>query len=133
MCDIYGAKCHACGTVIPMHLGDFETKRDEVVVSCGRHVPKNTIPNRTMVWFIDYSEVITGKQDYPNLDNDETWDEQPVVYVTALNEHAWANRLQNNPNIANCFGVPLNELKMFHYGLEMWTRGQIAEERSDGV
>jgi hypothetical protein len=114
-----------------MHLGDYETDRGEVEVTCGKHIPKGVIPNRTMVWFIDYSEVITGKQDYPNMDNDETWNEQPIVYVRALTDNAWKNRLQNHPNVGSCFGVPLQELKMFHYGLEMWTRGQIAEERSN--
>lgn len=131
MCDIYGATCHICGAVIPMHLGDFETNRDEVVVTCGKHIPPKGV-RRMMVWFIDYAEVIAAKRDYPNIENDGVWDEQPITYVTALTDNAWKNRLMNHPNIGSCFGVPLDDLEMFHYGLEMWTRGQISQERSEG-
>ena len=112
-----------------MHLGDYNTSRDEVLVSCGKHIP-DKINRRDMVWFIDYAEVITAKQDYPDIENDETWNEQPIVYVKALTDNAWKNRLQNHPNIGSCFGVPLRELAMFHYGLDMWTRGQYSMERS---
>lgn len=39
MCDCYGHTCDAdgCSAVIPMHLEDFATDRDEVAVYCEAH------------------------------------------------------------------------------------------------
>lgn len=41
MCDCYGEKCahKGCSVIIDMHLGDFETERDEVNVYCSEHLP----------------------------------------------------------------------------------------------
>jgi len=36
MCDCYIAHCVSCGKPIPMHLEDFNTARDEILVYCGR-------------------------------------------------------------------------------------------------
>ena len=128
MCDIYTAKCKICEVDIPMHLGDYETGRDEVEVICGKHIPNKNSMKGVMVWFIDYAEEISMKQDYPNHEND-VWDNQPIVYVESLTVNAWKNRLQNHPNYGCLFGVPLTELGLFHYGLDMWTRGQVSEGR----
>jgi hypothetical protein len=41
MCDCYDAKCHSkgCGEMLPVHLGDYNTKRDEIEVFCKQHLP----------------------------------------------------------------------------------------------
>ena len=39
MCDCYGEKCKECEEVIPIHLGDYETSRDEIEVYCKEHIP----------------------------------------------------------------------------------------------
>jgi hypothetical protein len=39
MCDIYDAKCAVCGSLLPIHLGDWSTKRNEVECFCGSHIP----------------------------------------------------------------------------------------------
>ena len=41
MCDIYVGKCGKCGKEFEMHLGDFETRRDEIQVFCARCKPKD--------------------------------------------------------------------------------------------
>jgi len=40
MCDIYEAKCEEprCRVIVPMHLGEFHTKRSEVAVRCWKHL-----------------------------------------------------------------------------------------------
>lgn len=40
MCDIYVAGCAKCGTEIAMHLGDYNTSKDEIKVYCEKHIPK---------------------------------------------------------------------------------------------
>jgi len=42
MCDCYVHGCNhkTCSFEINMHLGDFETGRDEIEVFCGSHIPK---------------------------------------------------------------------------------------------
>ena len=39
MCDCYTHKCYCCEEKIPMHLEDFNTAREEVVVFCHEHIP----------------------------------------------------------------------------------------------
>jgi hypothetical protein len=39
MCDCYTAKCKICETLLPLHLGDYETGRTEIEVFCEKHLP----------------------------------------------------------------------------------------------
>ena len=42
MCDCYGEKCHKTGCIatLPVHLGDYDTGREEIEVFCKSHIPK---------------------------------------------------------------------------------------------
>lgn len=39
MCDCYTAKCEDCSNELPVHIGDFSTYRDNVIVRCEDHPP----------------------------------------------------------------------------------------------
>lgn len=41
MCDCYEAKCEKCERLIPVHIEDFCTPRDNVKVFCQHHIPKD--------------------------------------------------------------------------------------------
>lgn len=47
MCDCYEHKCDVitCNEKIPIHIADFNTPRENVLVYCTRHIPKNFIGN----------------------------------------------------------------------------------------
>lgn len=135
MCDIYNTKCEVCGKIIGMHLGDYETRREEVKVYCSRHIPPNHkhVGARIMVDFTDYSKIIQMARDYPEHydSNEEHWVEyEPFIYVESLTDNAWKNRLMNHQNSGFNILVPLKELDMYQYGFEMWVRGQYSMERS---
>jgi len=86
MCDIYHAKCPACeeeseenGT--DMHLSDFSTCRDEVVVFCGKHLEKAIeCKNRTEFAWVGDDSV------------------QHRAVVVALTQNAMDNWDGNHPN-----------------------------------
>ena len=39
MCDCYNHKCKYCEALLCVHLGDWETKHDEIEVFCEKHTP----------------------------------------------------------------------------------------------
>lgn len=80
MCDIYMAKCKKCNAQIDMHLGDYNTGRDEVEVFCEKHLPDNR----------DYGVLWRYRENRRNR-----WKK---VYVQALTDTADANRNGNHPN-----------------------------------
>ena len=43
MCDIYMDSCKVCGKDIPMHLGDWSTKRHEIECFCSEHIPDTNV------------------------------------------------------------------------------------------
>ena len=43
MCDCYHAPCKVCGTMLPVHLGDFNTDREEIEVFCEDHLPEYNV------------------------------------------------------------------------------------------
>lgn len=43
MCDCYYHKCKDCEKEIPIHLGDFVTRRDEIEVFCNDHIPDKDV------------------------------------------------------------------------------------------
>jgi hypothetical protein len=40
MCDILDKPCKTCGTLLPVHLGDYETAPEEVECYCEKHLPE---------------------------------------------------------------------------------------------
>ncbi len=133
MCDIYTATCEVCGKRIGMHLGDYETKRDEIKVYCSKHIPPNHrhIGSRIMIDFTNYSEMVQMARDHPEhykKNENRRSCYEPFIYVESLTDNAWKNRLQNHQNSGLNILVPLSELDMFNYGLDMWTRGQYSME-----
>ena len=43
MCDCYDENCSekGCQELLPVHLGDYETNREEIKVYCENHIPIN--------------------------------------------------------------------------------------------
>ena len=111
MCDIYTAKCALCDQKIPMHLGDFETKRDEIMVVCWRHSEEElreagVFRPGAIVWLIPDQDLGPLKEVNPHVDP-ETWifaeSEKELagrfVFIVPLSENALEHRLWNYPNL----------------------------------
>ena len=93
MCDIYTDYCKVCGTPIEMHLGDWETPREEIEVYCMEHFP------------IPYEKECWGwvKWEVPRKSWRKEWVEKHPdvpkrIVVVSLTERAWNNRDDNHPN-----------------------------------
>ena len=92
MCDCYNHECEAegCESVIPMHLGDYMTRRREVSVYCEEHMSAiygwTGIETQCRVWAY-YVMVPDGARNRIDLCG--------VNYKT---ENAWDRRDVNYPN-----------------------------------
>lgn len=89
MCDCYMAKCAGCGRGVPMHLGDFDTGRDEVDVFCCRCKGKVPFGVVKMVWSQPYG---------PN--NNQAWKiRRGHITVVSKTLNALSHALDNYPNL----------------------------------
>ena len=43
MCDCYYHKCKECDITLPVHLGDYDTEREEIEVFCKDHIPEYNV------------------------------------------------------------------------------------------
>ena len=93
MCDCYAHTCNHknCTTKIPIHLGDYETGREEIAVFCGSHIPKDRIYGALFKWrhgksstrvFIEYLSLNAKQHWEGNHVNDdreliEVWGNKP--------------------------------------------------------
>jgi hypothetical protein len=77
---MYKAKCALCETMLPIHLGDWSTKRNEVECFCGNHIP-----------LVDVRVF--------------TCDKGNKMGIRALTENAVKNKEKNMPNIGTDYDV----------------------------
>ena len=130
MCDCYTAKCAKCGRDIPMHLGDFETKRDEIEVYCIRCFSDELKGTRSVIWFNNKLEQL--QECFSNAEWKRVWDatigEEDYVIVKSLTDNAWEHKFENHPNYACGIPIPVKALGMFLYGFEMYNRGVCAAD-----
>lgn len=68
MCDCYHARCKVCGRYLPVHLGDYNTKRNEIEVFCQEHLPNTDIKIFTL------SEASSNNHVPKNISDDEKAD-----------------------------------------------------------
>jgi len=62
MCDCFGKKCEHCSEIIEVHLGDFNTGREEIKAYCSLHIPEDKsdgilyeiLGEKTFQVFIEY-------------------------------------------------------------------------------
>lgn len=92
MCDCYSHKCKECDTKLPVHLGDYETERDEIEVFCQNHLPDKDVRIFTL----------TKKFEFPDRYPD---DYEPNVGwqmgIRALTDNARKWKEYNHPNLAS--------------------------------
>lgn len=88
MCDCYVHKCEHCDWMVPMHLEDFSTERDEIQVFCEDHLPENMTDG--MVW--EYN-------DNEKVKNPRKWHK---VFVRWLTDNARIHAQGNSPNTWHC-------------------------------
>jgi len=120
LCDIYTARCEKCGKEIEMHLGDFETRRDEIVVLCSEHVKDyKKYGDRCVFWLFNPIEVITYNEEFDK--NFLTTVSNPIVAVISLTDNAWENRFYNHPNYGFIFPVT-GDLTLFEDFINVWSR-----------
>jgi hypothetical protein len=90
MCDCYEHRCDkkGCKVFVPIHLGDYETDRDEIKVFCGKHIPYNFKGKIYMmtetIKKTDYSMVKLNKGD--------------KIGIKMITENAKRNEEHNHPN-----------------------------------
>ena len=135
MCDIYGAKCAECSTRINMHLGDFNTGRDEIVVLCHKHVHLyEKYGSQVVFWQHNQARILHHKLKYKPKESNVFGSDEPLVAIIALTDNAWKNRMHNNPN--DGFSDPIPDLGMFDNYMEVWERaayGEHSEWNPDGI
>jgi len=100
MCDCYDHQCNnkGCKVRLPVHLGDFATKRNEVQVFCEDHLPDKdvrvfTFKKRVKEWYFD-----------PSLNGSLKC--MGIRYLTA-NAHRHA--CQNSPNVGEDYAIEIRD------------------------
>jgi hypothetical protein len=87
-----------CGEKLPVHLGDYETGRDEVEVFCEKHIPENNCRIFTLTEneYIDIGSYCGGYEVKKYvLEFWEGW-QMAMRYLT---DNAQKNKEMNHPNI----------------------------------
>jgi hypothetical protein len=90
MCDICNSPCKVCGEALPLHLGDYETDRDEVECFCAKHLPDKKVRIFTLTedsMIEEYSKESEFKKGWQ-------------MGIRDLTKNARRNKKMNHPNIA---------------------------------
>ena len=93
MCDILDVPCMVCGKLLPLHLGDYETDRDEVECYCQDHLPEQNV----RIFTLTDTDKHTVRARYPEEDL-----EYPVGWqmgIRYLTDNAKENADMNHPNV----------------------------------
>ena len=96
MCDIYSHKCKFCGDEIEMHLGDYETDRDEIEVVCDKCLRKEIEKNLPVYPFELFPRL---RRSFWLYASEEDWSFK-LAMIVSLTENAWENRGINHPNFS---------------------------------
>lgn len=99
ICDCYNAKCKVCGTDLPVHLGDWLTKRDEIECYCKLHLPEENV----RVFELKESYIFRndkGRQIRLKIG----W----KMGIRDITDNARKNKLVNTPNL----GVDYSEIQL---------------------
>ena len=101
MCDCYVDYCANCKRPIPMHLGDFRTRRFEIQVFCWQcwpYVRHWYDGKRYVIWqALDIDDGLK-KANLQLYERDKEFLGKYIV-VVALTANAWENRMVNHPNL----------------------------------
>jgi hypothetical protein len=86
MCDVFVKKCHhrGCMAMLPVHLENFATPRNEITVFCGKHLPASAVRVFTLT----------------EGDEAECYDIGWQMGIRAHTERAYNNREGNHPNLS---------------------------------
>jgi len=126
MCDIYGAKCAECDKRINMHLGDFNTRRHEIVVLCHEHAHLfKKHGERVVFWQHNEGNKLFHRLKYKPKEPNVFASDDSLVAIVALTDNAWENRMHNSPNSGFC--VPIHDLELFRNYMEVWERAAYGE------
>ena len=87
MCNIYMDSCKVCGCDIPMHLGDFATKKREIECYCGNHIPDKDVTV------------------YVLTEDDNVYCKETKFGIRFLTENAKKNSNINFPNVDTGFKI----------------------------
>ena len=98
MCDMFITGCAICGAPLPIHLGDYETGRNEIEVFCLNHLPSHnvTVFTTTEDELDDNLPIKKFAQLYP---------EGFCMGIRYLTVNAIENKEKNVPNIASDWEV----------------------------
>jgi hypothetical protein len=110
MCDCYFHKCKECDTKLPVHLGDYETERNEIEVFCQDHLPNENVRIFTVTKTFVYTNTDGEEEEYLLLKTDPY--EPPIGWqmgIRSLTKNAVLREYLNYPNLASKFKV--KELK----------------------
>ena len=92
MCDILNHPCKICGADLPLHLGDYDTAREEVECYCEKHIP--TINCRSFCLTDDDID-----PEYYKPGNPIDFPKGYKMAIRALTENARENKDKNYPNV----------------------------------
>ncbi len=115
--------------IIPMHLGDYLTGRDEIEVYCSDHIPK--FGKWVTIWEIGDAEDWI-KKEHEKYYLEEKHFVGKRVAVKSLTKNAWRHRRKNYPNLLlemrmkETTRTPMWLLAMGSIGSSMATAGALA-------
>ncbi len=101
MCDCYYHKCKECDAKLPVHLGDYDTQRDEIEVFCEDHIPEHDVRAFTVTGVFEDEE-----NNY--FENDKTYVGWKMA-MRSLTENAIYNEEGNHPNLASKIEIEKRE------------------------
>ena len=109
MCDCYGHKCLLCDERVPIHLGDFNTRREEINVICHKHSYSEVEPylKDAVLWVMDVwpsghlwdDDEEDGGYNFKRSKQQAEEYGGKVITVQALTDNALKNARHNHPNI----------------------------------
>jgi len=106
MCDCYDEKCHenGCKEILPVHLGDYETDRNEIIVYCRDHLPLTDCRiftltedeiNKEYKYYYSEDGVLGRTFIGETLEFPKGW----KMGIRSLTNNARENKDKNHPNI----------------------------------
>jgi hypothetical protein len=94
MCDCYYHHCECCDQPYPVHLGDFDTDRNEIKIWCKQCWEKANRPKHWTRFAIKITDYNMGYLDLDKIPQTE----MTIGYIT---DNAICNREHNHPNCSS--------------------------------
>lgn len=101
MCDCYGEPCKVCGEIFPLHLEDFATGRQEIMLVCDtclkRLATSGNLGDTNLYRFLKTNPYV----EWSFRQDDKRGRPSKRLRLYALTQNALDHRMENSPNTAD--------------------------------